>query len=140
MNDMRHDVFVYISGPMTPKLGFTAEQNVAEGVKTYIEVLKLGIPAFCPHLSGIYPSAWTELTWETWLNYDLAVIERCTHMLMMPRWKESTGAQKEYEFAVTRRKPVAWSLEELTQMIGFIPRKAACGLDHEGPCNVACGY
>jgi hypothetical protein len=118
MTDMRRDVFVYISGPMTPKHGFTAEQNVAEGVKTYIEVLKLGFPAFCPHLSGLFPSAWTDIRWETWIDYDLAVIERCTHVLMMPRWIESVGAVKEREFAIERKKPIAFSTPELIAMIG----------------------
>ena len=106
-------MFVYISGPMTAKHGFMVEENVAAGVRVFLECLRRGIPAFCPHLSGAFPSAWADINWETWLNYDLAVIDRCTHVLMMPRWQTSAGAKKEYEYAIAIGKPVIASLDEL---------------------------
>lgn len=111
---MRRDVFVYISGPMTAKHGFTIEENVAAGVRVYLDCLARGIPAFCPHLSGAFPSAWTALDWETWLNYDLAVIDRCTHVLLMPRWQQSAGAVKEHAYAVSKGKSVITSIDELS--------------------------
>jgi hypothetical protein len=52
---MRRDLFVYISGPMTAKDGHTIEENVAAGVRVYLDSLARGIPAFCPHLSGAFP-------------------------------------------------------------------------------------
>jgi hypothetical protein len=111
---MRKDLFVYISGPMTAKHGFTIEENVAAGVRLYLECLARGIPAFCPHLSGAFPSAWSAIDWEKWLDYDLAVIDRCTHVLLMPRWAESAGAQKEAAYAQQIGKPIVYSLDELT--------------------------
>ena len=114
---MRRDVFVYISGPMTAKNGFSVEENVAAGVKLYLECMRLGLPAFCPHLSGAFPSAWSGIPWEEWLEYDFAVIDRCTHVLMMPRWGESKGAVEEQRYAVRNAKPIAYSLEELKGML-----------------------
>jgi hypothetical protein len=110
---MRRDVFVYISGPMTAKHGHTVEENVAAGVRVYLDCLKRGIPAFSPHLGGAFPSAWTDVSWETWLEYDLAVIDRCTHVLMMPRWQESAGAIKEHDYAQSIGCPIAYSMSEL---------------------------
>lgn len=110
---MRRDLFVYISGPMTAKHGFTVEENVAAGVRVYLDCLKRGIPAFCPHLGGAFPSAWTEVSWEKWLDYDLAVIDRCTHVLMMPRWQESAGAVKERDYAVSIGKPIVHSIDDV---------------------------
>lgn len=110
---MRNDVFVYISGPMTAKHGYTVEENVAAGLRVFLECLRLGIPAFCPHLSGAFPSAWADVSWEKWIDYDLRVIDRCTHVLMMPRWEQSAGATKEREYAEACGKPIIMSLEEL---------------------------
>lgn len=114
---MRRDVFVYISGPMTSKNGYSIEENIAAGVKVYLECMSLGIPAFCPHLSGAFPSAWGNIPWTEWLEYDFAVIDRCSHVLMMPRWGESKGAVEEHAYAMRNSKPIAYSLDELKGML-----------------------
>lgn len=114
---MRRDVLVYISGPMTAKDGRSVEQNTADGVALYLELLKRGIPAFSPHLSGAFPSAWTAMSHEEWLEYDLRVIDRCTHVLMMDRWKTSKGACIEFEYALDCRTPIAFSIDELVSML-----------------------
>lgn len=110
---MRRDLFVYISGPMTAKHGFSVEENVAAGLRVFLECLKRGIPAFCPHLSGAFPSAWADVPWDQWLEYDLAVIDRCTHVVMLPRWETSAGAVKERDYAVQLGIPVMLSLDEV---------------------------
>lgn len=110
---MRHDTFVYISGPMTAKHGFTVEENVVAGLRVFLDALKRGIPAFCPHLSGAFPSAWADVSWEKWLEYDLRVIDRCTHVLLLPRWETSAGALKEREYAESIGKSIVYSLDEI---------------------------
>ena len=82
-------------------------------MKVYLDLLARGIPAFCPHLSGAFPTAWSALDHAKWLAYDYAVIERCTHVLMMPRWELSTGARMELEYAQRIGKPVVYSVDEL---------------------------
>jgi hypothetical protein len=111
---MRRDLFVYISGPMTAKDGHSIEENVAAGVRVYLDSLARGIPAFCPHLSGAFPSAWTAMSWDAWLAYDFAIIDRCTHVLLMPRWESSAGAVKELAYAESILKPIIYSLDELS--------------------------
>ncbi len=112
---MRRDLFVYISGPMTAKYGRSIEQNTADGVAVYLSLLGRGIPCFCPHLSGAFPSAWTALDHGSWLNYDLAVIDRCTHVLLMDRWETSAGAVIEKEYAEKIGKPIIRSIDELPE-------------------------
>lgn len=89
---MNRDVLVYISGPMTAKDGYTIEENTAAGVRVYLDLLRRGLPAFSPHLSGAFPSAWSALSHADWLAYDFAIIDRCSHVPMMPRWESSVGA------------------------------------------------
>ena len=110
---MRDDVFVYISGPMTAKEGRTIEQNTADGVAVYLDLLQRGVPAFSPHLSGAFPSAWSALPHELWLAYDFAVMSRCTHVLMMPRWETSKGASLERRYAQDNGIPIFDSTEAL---------------------------
>ena len=110
---MRRDLFVYISGPMTARDGRTIEQNTADGVAVYLDLLARGIPCFCPHLAGAFPTAWTALDHAAWLAYDMAIIDRCTHVLMMPRWETSHGARLEQAYAVLIGRPVIYALAEL---------------------------
>lgn len=117
---MNKNVLVYISGPMTPKDGHTIEDNVAAGARVYWDLLTRGLPAFCPHLSGAFPTAWTLLPHEQWLDYDFAVIDRCTHVLMMSRWETSTGAVKEKAYAEARGVPVFFSAVELAQSVAAV--------------------
>lgn len=120
---MRTDILVYISGPMTAKDGRTMEQNTADGVAVYLDVLRRGIPAFSPHLSGAFPSAWTALTHAEWIAYDCAILDRCTHLLMMPRWETSAGARLERYYWITHREQwnssMAFSVAELYEMVGI---------------------
>lgn len=114
---MNRNVLVYISGPMTAKDGRTMEQNTADGVAVYLDLLQRGIPAFSPHLSGAFPSAWSALNHQQWIDYDLAIIDRCTHVLMMDRWETSKGACMELEYARSKSKPIAWSIDDLVLQI-----------------------
>ena len=113
VNVMRSDLFVYISGPMTAKHGYTVEENVLQGLRMHLELLNRGIPNFCPHLGGAFPSAWSAVSWERWLEYDLEVINRSTHVLMLPRWETSAGALKEKAHAEARGIPVLYAIDEL---------------------------
>ncbi len=110
---MRSDTLVYISGPMTANDGRTIEQNTADGVAVFLDCLKAGIPAFSPHLSGAFPSAWSALS-----HADCAVIDRCTAMLMMPRWETSKGACLEHDYATEKGVPIYYSLAALLRARG----------------------
>lgn len=110
---MQGGLFVYISGPITARDEFTIEENVAQAVKVFCRLLRLGVPAFCPHLSASFPSAWLDVPYETWLAYDLAVIDRCSHVLMLPRWETSDGAIREHAHAVARGIPIVDNAEQV---------------------------
>lgn len=110
---MRRDRFVYISGPMTASGSHTIEDNVVDGLRVYWALLRRGIPAFCPHLSGLYPTAWGLLDHTEWVEYDRRVIDRCTHVLLLPRWEASLGARLEKAYAEEIGVPVVYSIAEL---------------------------
>ena len=108
---MCEDLFLYLSGPITAKNGFTVEENVFGALRVYLDCLKRGYPSFCPHLSGLFPSAHAEIPYETWIAYDFAIIRRSTHVVTLPRWESSAGACREVVFARSLGIPVIdWSL------------------------------
>lgn len=111
------ECFVYLSGPITAKHGYSIEENVAAAVRVYLDCLKAGIPTFCPHLSAAFPSAHADVPYEAWMDYDFAVIDRCTHVLMLPRWAASAGAVREMEYAKAKGIPAFFSLAELQAAI-----------------------
>lgn len=97
--DVRDDLLVYLAGPISPKDGFLVEENVASALGVYLQLVRHGIPTICPQLSGMFPSAWTEVTYDEWTAIDFAVIRRCTHVLLLPRWDRSAGARAEKAYA-----------------------------------------
>lgn len=114
--DMRKDILVYLSGPITAK-HHTVEENTASAIKVYFDLLSRGVPAFCPHLSAAFPSAFT-VPYDVWLAYDYAVIDRCTHMLMLPGWADSNGALLEARYAqYERQMPIAYSVDEFLGLL-----------------------
>lgn len=114
---MRQDILVYISGPITAKDGYLVEMNVADGLKIFLELTQLDIPSFCPQLMGAFPSS-SFIKYEKWMDYDFAVIRRCTHMLMLPRAIHSDGAMRERDFAISLKLPIAHSISELLFILG----------------------
>lgn len=102
---MTRNILVYLSGPITARHGYSIEQNTAAAVGVYLDLLSHGVPCFCPHLSGAFPSAF-QLPYEVWLEYDFAIIDRCTHILMLDRWETSAGAVRELEYAQRMGKTV----------------------------------
>ena len=114
---MKRDVLAYISGPITAAHGRTVEQNVANAAALYFECIRRGIPAVCVHLGAIFPSA-HGIDYEDWMRLDFALLDRCTHLIAMPTWKQSSGAVREMEYALCRSMPIAYSVDELAEMVG----------------------
>lgn len=98
---------------MTARDGRLIEENTIAGLRIYLDLLRCGIPAFCPHLSGAFPSAWSVLSHAEWLAHDCAIIDRCTHVLMMVGWETSIGARHERAYAESIGRPVVESVDEL---------------------------
>lgn len=112
-------MLVYISGPMTATATKSIEQHTAAGVDAFLRIMKHGVPAFCPHLCGGYPSAWTALPHSEWIEYDMVIIDRCTHVVLIGDWERSPGAMREFEYAASKGIPVINGIERLFGVLGI---------------------
>lgn len=102
---------VYISGPITPSGERTIEANVEQAKAVYLRFVAAGVPAYCPHVGGYHPE-FHAVEWETWMRYDLAVLEQCGAVLTLPEWEHSKGAIREVSHAITLGIPVFHREEE----------------------------
>jgi hypothetical protein len=51
--------------------------------------------------------------WEKFIEGDKRIIERADGIVMMPRWRESKGAVREWEFAMSQKMPIFyWAADE----------------------------
>ena len=118
---MRNDILIYLAGPLTPKHQ-SALHNIAQAVDVHLQLINRGLPSICPHLSGLIPFAEQSVPYDTWLAYDFALINRCTHMLMLPHWETGKGALQEYQYAKARGVPVYHTVSTLLSAISHTPR------------------
>lgn len=115
---MRKDILVYLSGPISPLPDYSVEINVAVALDSFLKLTQMGIPSFCPHLTAIFPSA-HNIPYEMWMEYDYAVINRCSHMLLLPRWESSRGAIMEKQYADSLGMPVVYKISELVDVLHY---------------------
>lgn len=113
---MRKDVLVYISGPIAPANGYTVEQNIQRGLEVFMGLSELGIPSFLPHMNAAHPIT-SRIDYDKWLEYDCRIIDRCTHVYMMPDWALSKGAIMEYNYALSIKKSIALYFAQLMDML-----------------------
>lgn len=105
-------MLVYLAGPLSAVNGISEQDNAEAAVRVYIQLVRAGIPSFCPHLS-FYCQERSMLTYEDWLWFDFGIIDVCTHVLMLPRWQDSKGAVREHQYALDKGKVILYELEGL---------------------------
>lgn len=122
---MDKDILVYIAGPIAPANGYTVEQNIARGIEYFMKFSRLGIPSFLPHMAAAFPKT-SELAYNTLMEYDFRIIDRCTHIFMMPDWALSKGAVMEFNYALANGLPVLLYWDQVEELIKEINvRKSA---------------
>ena len=56
-----------------------------------------------------------EFDWEDYMKVSGAMQKVCNAVLLLPDWKQSRGAKKEYESAMYLGQPVYFSIEEIAR-------------------------
>jgi hypothetical protein len=89
---------IYISGKMTGIKDFNrpAFENAEQAL------LCCGYEAFSPHKNGLSPDA----PYEDHMAADLAAIEKCDGVALLPCWVDSPGAKREVAHAEKHNKIV----------------------------------
>lgn len=91
----------YLAGPYS---GDTeGNLNAAAGIAA--ELVNMGYVVICPHTNShlvhltMIDKGMTPLDAIQWYEFDFEILRRCDILVLMPNWKESTGARLEKVFA-----------------------------------------
>lgn len=96
---------LYISGPYSPGSGRTVADNIAVARAHAVIAAKRGWMPFTPHLNTAhFEQDCPEIPNEDWISGDIEFL-RCLSpanaaMLLLPGWRDSTGAVAECGWAV----------------------------------------
>jgi hypothetical protein len=106
---------VYVAGPFRAPNVWLMERNIRRAEEIALEVWLLGAACICPHANtrffqGVLPD-------QAYLDGDLAILQRCDALLMLPDWEKSVGAQEERLEAKRCLIPVFYSLPELARWL-----------------------
>jgi nucleoside 2-deoxyribosyltransferase len=96
--------FVYIAGPLT---GPHCLVNVTLAVRAAERLRKNGLVPFCPHLGALWEMIAPGASYEDWMRWCLAWLERCDAVVRLDG--ESPGADREVAHAAIKGIPVFYS-------------------------------
>ena len=112
----------YLSGPMSAPSAL--ERNILrlDAQKLSHRLWELGVLHYCPHANGPAIGC-TDITYETWMTWDIELLRRCDWIFMAPDWSNSKGCRREFNVATAVGIPVAMTLEEALQLSKLLDRE-----------------
>lgn len=107
-------LLVYVAGPYRAETGVKVRENIARAAEVFVELLKRGYAAVCPHtmtaeMEYLHP----EVEDRVWLTMELEIVTRVDAVILVEGWEHSTGTAAEIAEASRFGIPVFHSLEEL---------------------------
>lgn len=106
-------MIVYIAGPYSPNNGYSIDQNIQAAELLARQCWNAAIPAICPHLNTAHMDDVNVP--DVFYAGDLAILERCDAVLLVPGWEQSFGAKMERIHALRNRIPVFESFDKLLE-------------------------
>ena len=107
---------VYVAGKYRDTRGeWYVMQNIRKAECVAINIWKFGGVAICPHMNTRFFGG--TLPDEVWLNGDLELIRRSDALFLMRNAVDSSGAQKEAEFAKMLGIPI---LKDIVQLRDYL--------------------
>lgn len=102
--------YVYVAAPIT--LG-NQIHNIKVAVNAGETLRRAGFVPFVPHALMIWDFI-SSLSYEDWMEFDFAWIQKCDLLLRLPG--DSSGADREVEYARKLEKPVFFSLYDVLNL------------------------
>ena len=115
----RHIELVYIAGKYTEHSQAQIWLNVSRAVAAAVEVIKLGLTPYVPHLSFFIDTACRHrgftVPYSRWMEMTQTVLLRCDAMLVIGDASKSPGVMAEIEDCKLHSIPIFYSVEELAK-------------------------
>ena len=93
----KYQKIAYIAGPYRAKDVRGIVTNIRNAELYAIKWWRKGYAVICPHLNtALFDGALPD---EAWLQGDITLMLRADIVVMIPGWKKSVGARREYKIA-----------------------------------------
>lgn len=99
-------MLLYVAGKYSGKNEAEKMANVGLAKHAAILLWNAGHAVICPHLNTLDFEYYTDLDNKDFVLLDLLIVERCDGIVMLPNWKDSKGAVREYNHAREKGIPV----------------------------------
>ena len=108
---------IYIAGPYSADTEIQRQKNIDQARDAAAELYRLGWAPFCPHtMTAYFDDDFPDIKREAYLKTDLAWLECCDAILMLPGWEDSRGAQAERDRSVELHQIGYYSLDEVPDL------------------------
>ena len=100
---------IYLSGPYSEykdkyDVVHTVNENIEVARAIAIRLWEFGYYVICPHTNTGHFEGDADVSWETYLNGYIKMIDGCDYVVLLPGWKNSKGAVIEYHYAQIIKK------------------------------------
>lgn len=93
-------MLIYTAGPYSASAGAgTVLDNIGRSAEIAARLWDMGYTVICPHMNTAGFENLTSLSNKEFVDRDLEIVERCSGIVMLPRWQQSRGAVRELEHA-----------------------------------------
>ena len=120
---------VYVAGLYSGSDGHNSSEefrlkNTQVAIEAGRQLIKLGFIPYIPHLSHYVHSGWTDpVDPHVWYELDLEWMVMCDAVLLLPNWKESSGAQAERALAKYLGMPVFEDIDDVIDYFKYLGGK-----------------
>ncbi len=90
---------MYIAGPYSHKTEAGIQDNISRAARAGLDCCRAGWAVHIPHKIFAGFHVHRDLSYETWLEKDIAILAKCDAVLFLEGWASSTGASREMQFA-----------------------------------------
>lgn len=95
---------IYIAGPYSAPTAWQRECNIRAAEAQCLKLWRVGVPSVCVHTMSRY--FYEDVSEETAIVIDNAILMRCDAILLCPGWQDSKGTRDEIDLANAMRKRV----------------------------------
>lgn len=121
---------IYVAGPISDQNPLQVLANINAGIEASAYLVSMGFAVFCPFLDFQYflTKHGQYINKEMIQQNSLAFVDKCDVMLVLPRWKSSSGTKREAARARSLGMPVYFDIDNLVrELCGSPTENAECG-------------
>jgi len=100
------DMLWYFAHPFTAPTVGGEELNFEKCKVRTVQLLNFGLKVYSPVVHSYYLQGVNDNSFDFWLSFDKAIVDRCDGLIVAPKWMNSRGCNLEFDWFFKDRKPI----------------------------------